>query len=175
MKRIFIVLLFMFTCGVMLANSTSESSKNEIRALRQKAKSHAAEDAERYTPSELEDIETLYREWSTKKGSAQRTVAKNLLRKYPNSNRTGCGVIYWANICNGREKRDLLRKAIKDYDDCFYFDGVQVGAFARYLLGKELLKNGKKADAEKYFEEIRISYPEAINHKKERLVDLIKK
>jgi hypothetical protein len=45
-----------------------------------------------------------------------------------------------------------------------YGDGVQVGAYARFLLGLELKENGENVKANALFEEIRKDYPYAVDH-----------
>jgi hypothetical protein len=70
-------------------------------------------------------------------------------------------------------KLSSLKTLRKKTHSSFYYNGVQVGALARYQLGMALLRGGKKAEAEKYFEEIRSSYPEAIDHSGMLLVKLM--
>jgi hypothetical protein len=49
----------------------------------------------------------------------------------------------------------VVEKAIADHGDCWYGDGVQVGAYARFHLAMHYLREGKRAKAEDLIAEIR--------------------
>jgi hypothetical protein len=61
--------------------------------------------------------------------------------------------------------------AIRDFGDCYYGSGVQVGAYARLYLGFYYKDLGKGDEAKALFDEIRKNYPDAVNHKGNRLLD----
>ena len=71
-----------------------------------------------------------------------------------------------------RRRTDLayFKQAIADHSDCFYGDGVQVGAFARFLLGQVYLSTGHADLAKMLFDEIRKDYPDSIDHRGNSLV-----
>jgi len=131
-----------------------------------------AEDRKTYSPEELREIENLYQVanklWKTPEA---KTSLKVLIEKYPKSNRTGCAVQYMGQMSGGEEKEEYLKLAIKDFGDCYYGNGVQVGAYARFYLGYYYLEKGMKKEAQVLFDEIRKDYPDAISHKGKRLVD----
>ncbi|MFZ2656521.1 MAG: tetratricopeptide repeat protein, partial [Victivallales bacterium] len=82
---------------------------------------------------------------------------------------------YLGQMTSGEEKEKYLKQAIKDFSDCYYGSGVQVGAYARLYLADYYQKNGKKDEASALYEEIRKDYPDAVNHKGRLLKDIIPK
>ena len=95
---------------------------------------------------------------------------KTLVEKYNKANRVGCAVLYLGQMSRGDEQTAYLKQAIADHGDCFYGDGVQVGAFARFLLGQAYLKSGNGEEAKTLFDEIRNDYPDSIDHNGDSLV-----
>jgi hypothetical protein len=67
-------------------------------------------------------------------------------------------------MAEGADRERYLEQAIRDYGDCFYGDGVQVGALARYYLAKDLVKKDQKDKADALWEELRSKFPGAIDH-----------
>jgi hypothetical protein len=148
--------------NVLLAKSPSEGP---AAAQQAKARERMRRDAETFTPQQLREIESLYqvanKNWQTE------TARKSLLalvEKYGKANRTGCAVLYLGQMSNGDEQITFLKRAIADHSDCFYGDGVQVGAFARLLLAQVYLKSGDRDKAQTLLDEIRKDYPDAIDH-----------
>lgn len=64
----------------------------------------------------------------------------------------------------------LLKEAIEQHGDSFYLDGVQVGAFARFLLAQQYQSTGRAADASQLLDELKQQYPDSIDHSGQRLV-----
>ena len=73
-------------------------------------------------------------------------------------------MLYLAQISSGESQIELLKQVIRDYSDCWYFNGVQVGAYARFILGSLLEKDGRHAEAVACFDELIRLYPDAIGH-----------
>ena len=134
------------------------------------------EERKTYSQEQLREIETLYqtanKEWNSPVAKA---ALKDLIAKYPKANRTGCAVLYMGQMSDGEEKAAYLDRAIKEFGDCFYGNGVQVGAYARFYLAHHYQKAGKEKEAKALFDEIRESYPEAIDHKGRKLAALLPK
>jgi len=82
-------------------------------------------------------------------------------------------LLYLGQMSNGQEREDYLKEAIEDFSDCFYGNGVQVGAYARYYLAHHYRKSGETSKAEKLFTELKEEYPDAIDHKGQLLSALI--
>lgn len=177
MKKCFTVFLLAFVC--IVGSVSAEEEKKEgaqeqrlsIGELRKEARARMAKDAMFYSREERIEIEKLYQSWNTKKGKERQAVAITMLRRFPKSNRTGCAMLYLAQD-NARQRRiDLLKQVIRDHGDCWYFNGVQVGAMARYHLICILMETGKQEEAEKYREELKTSFPNAIDHAGKPLIE----
>jgi len=156
--------------------SQSQVQPQERRKiLREKFNKRWQKDSEKYSSEQIRDLENLYqvanKNWRSEE--AKKSL-EELLKKYPDTNRTGCAVLYMAQWAEGEEREKLLKEAMEKFDDCFYGDGVQVGAYARYLLGCYYFDKGEKEKAKTLFNEIFSKYPDAVDHSGELLADKIK-
>lgn len=147
------------------------------RAYRERFERRREQDGKKYTPEQMAQIEDLYlkavssRDW----GSPAHAVAlQQLTETFPDANRTGCALLDWGESANGPEAEAYLNVCIMRHGDCYYGDGVQVGAFARFCLAKNYLATHKREPAGALFKEIEKNYPDAINHRGQFLTDLIK-
>ena len=68
-----------------------------------------------------------------------------------------------------------MKKAIEGFSDCFYGNGVQVGAYARLYLAHHYKNKGDKEKADELFAEVKEKYPDAIDHRGNFLADSIGK
>jgi TolA-binding protein len=156
-------------------NAESETKDNSVD-LRERVKKRFEQDRTTYNKEERREIESLYqvanKEWNSPEA---KVCLKALIEKYPKANRTGCALLYMGQMHSGEERENYLKRAISDFSDCFYGDGVQVGAYARYYLAYYYQENGKKDEASDIYEEIRKNYPDAVNHKGRLLKDIIPK
>ena len=150
------------------------NAEQRVNEQRMKAKERMRKDRAIYTTEQRREIETLYqvanKQWRSVEG---KDSLKALIEKYDKANRTGCALLYLGQMSKGKEREEYLQKAIKGFSDCFYGNGVQVGAYARYYLGYYYKENGQKNKAEEMFREITSKYPNAINHKGRFLTDLM--
>ncbi len=71
------------------------------------------------------------------------------------------------------ERAQYLQDCIDKYNDCFYGDGVQVGAYARFLLAKDYKSQGDTSKAKALFNEIKANYAGATDHNANLLVDIL--
>jgi TolA-binding protein len=156
-------------------NTTVKSDKDNLIALQIKARKRMQEDWKYYSQAQLREIESLYQSKGYRYGSPEKT--KNLKRvasEFSKSNRAGCAVLYLGQYSKDpKEQIDYLKKAISRHADCFYGDGVQVGAYARFWLAQIYLKRGDNSEASKLFAEIRRKYPDAVDHRGRSLTALI--
>ncbi len=142
-----------------------------------KARERMRRDAETFSPQELREIETLYQVANKKWRSEEaRESLKTLVEKYKKANRTGCAILYLGQMSRGDDRIAYFKQAIADHGDCFYGDGVQVGALARVFLGQAYLDNAKadqeNADKAKVlFDEIRKDYADAVDHRGNLLIE----
>ena len=135
------------------------------KALREQFEARMAADRKKYSDEQLREAETLYqimnKNWRSEEG---KVALKTMIEKYPDINRTGCARLYLGQVSQGEDKVQHLQEAIDKHSDCMYGDGVQVGAYARYLLGLHYKTAGEPAKAAALFEEIRKQYPYAVDH-----------
>ncbi len=143
-----------------------------VNAQRMKARARMRKDASVYSRDELREVESLYQ---ARGGNSEerKDSLKQLVESFPKANRTGCALLYLGQMSKGKEREDYLQKAIDGFNDCYYGDGVQVGAYARYYLAYYYKENGLEKKAEELFREIRSKYPDAINHKGQPLAGLM--
>jgi TolA-binding protein len=134
-------------------------------AKRAAARDRMRRDAAVYTPEQLQDIESLYQvanqKWQTE---VARKSLRTLVEKYPKANRTGCALLYLGQMTHDDEQIAYLKQVIADYGDCFYGDGVQTGAYARFVLAHVYLSGANPDKAKTLLEEIRSNYTDAIDH-----------
>ena len=155
-----------------------EKAKTEqiVAEQRTKARKRMRKDSDIYSGNELKEIESLYqianKQWRTEEG---KDSLKVLIEKYDNANRTGCALLYLGQMSQGEEREKYLSQAIEDFSDCYYGDGVQVGAYARYHLAYHYRKARDETKAAELFEELEELYPNAINHKGQLLSAVIEK
>jgi hypothetical protein len=147
----------------LLAEARTKRIVEEKQAL---ARRRMRADSRVYSNDELREIENLYqvanREWNS---AEARESLETLITKYGEANRTGCAVLYLGQMSEGKEQEDYLSRAIADFSDCFYGDGVQVGAYARYYLANYYKTIKADEKAEQLLGEIEASYPDAVDHR----------
>jgi hypothetical protein len=144
------------------------------KALRERYAKRTAQDQERYTAEQLQEAEKLYQVANQKWGSPEASGnLQTMIQKYPDINRTGCAMLYLAQTSEGDERAKYLQDCIEKYNDCFYGDGVQVGAYARFLLAQEYRSKGEDKKAAALYNEIKAQYADAIDHGGKRLVDSV--
>ncbi|MDF7806474.1 tetratricopeptide repeat protein [Pontiellaceae bacterium B12219] len=143
-----------------------ERVKEIVKQQKALARERMMLDAEFLSRSDLRNIEKLYQtanaDWKSEEAKKSLEL---LIANYPKANRTGCAVLYLGQMTKGAEQLKYLNSAIENYGDCYYGNGVNVGAYARLYLAMRYNKEGKTEAAEKLFEQIRTSYPDAVDHK----------
>jgi hypothetical protein len=152
-----------------------QASDNRRKALREKFDKKMAEDRSNYTQEQLSEAESLYQVANQKWGSAEAAESlQTMIKKYPDINRTGCATLYVAQKTEGVERARYLQDCIEKFNDCFYGDGVQVGAYARFLLAGDYMSKGEQDKAAALYTELKASYPDALDHSGNLLADGIK-
>jgi hypothetical protein len=152
-----------------------QAADNRRKAFRAKFDKKMAQDREKYTAEQLRDAENLYQVANQKWGSPEASESlQAMIKKYPDINRTGCATLYVAQRSQGDERTRYLQDCVEKYNDCFYGDGVQVGVYARFLLAEDYRNKGEEKKAEALYNEIKVKYPEAVDHSGKLLVDSIK-
>ena len=147
-------------------------TENRRKAFRGRFEARMKHDQEKYSPEQLLDAENMYRVATQKWGSPEATKSlQTMIRKYPDLNRTGCAALSVAQRYQGQERAKYLQDCVEKYDDCLYSDGVQVGAYARFLLVEDYGSKGEEKKAEALHTEIEAKYADAIDHDGKPLVD----
>jgi len=156
------------------ADAATSATDARSPELKERMRQRAEADRKTYSAEDLRELERLYQSANRDlRAPEAKETLKALISKYPKANRTGCAVQYLGQICEGKEKEQYLKLAIKDYSDCFYGSGVQVGAYARLYLADYYKRVGKAKDAKSLYAEIRKLYPDAVNHKGKLLKEFI--
>lgn len=130
-----------------------------------------ARDKKIYSFEQLSEASSLYQVANRENSKKAIRNLKKVIEKYPLSNRAGCAALYLGQRLKDQESVHYLNLAIENYDDCYYGDGVRVGAYARYILGRHYESTGAKDEASKLYQEIRAKYSGAIDHKGGLLID----
>jgi len=133
-------------------------------------------DKGKYSPEVLEEVEQLYqianKQWRSQ--AAQEALEK-LITEYPDLNRTGCATLYLGQMSKGEQRVDYLTRAMTDFPDCYYGNGVNVGAYATYYLATHHWSEGNYDDANQLIETIKTQHADAIDHRGRPLVELLNK
>lgn len=149
-------------------------ARSRTANLRKRFEERVVNDRKTYPQNELREIESLYQDKSKPWGSIERCEnLKVLVKKYPKANRAGCAILYLGQMAEGQEREKYFRQAIDEYGDCWYGDGVQVGAYARLYLARYYKVIGNTVEEDKLYDEIRQKYPDAVSHRGDLLTDII--
>ena len=152
-----------------------QAADNRRKALRERFEKKLAQDRDKYTQEQLRDAENLYQVANQNWGTPEATESlQTMIKKYPDINRTGCATLYVAQKAQGDERARYLQDCIEKFNDCFYGDGVQVGAYARFLLAGDYMSKGEQEKAAALYNEIKAKYSDSVDHSGNLLVDSIK-
>ena len=120
-------------------NASQLASAERKAALHDGYMKRLAQDLEKYSQQQLGEAERLYLVGNWKWGTSEAIASlKTVVQKYPGINFTGEAELNLAQMSQGDERDQYLQDCIDNYNDCFYDDGVLVGAYARFLLAQGL-------------------------------------
>ena len=158
---------------IQSANAASFAEQAEHRhELRRRFEMRNAKDKETYGEEIFREIERIYQAYASS-NEVETVELGILLEKYPAANRTGCAVMYAGQRAR-LEGEKWFRFAIEKSSDCYYGDGVCVGAYARYYLAGLCKRSGKAEEAKKLIAEIKSQYPDAITHRGRLFSEILK-
>lgn len=150
------------------SNAKRQFTPEEQAALKKYqalARARMKEDRKLYSDEELKEIETLYQvannNWNSEEAKES---LKKLVAKYSKANRTGCAILYLGQMSGGDEGLLLLQRAIDEFADCYYGDGVNVGVYAKYHMLFRRAKAGEPDKARALAEELKTQHPDALAH-----------
>jgi len=130
------------------------------------------QDWKQYTKTQIQEAERLMGVADKKYGTPEgKAAVQEMVQKFPGLNRTGCAMLYLATMSKGEERTRYFQECIDKYNDCFYGDGVQVGAYARFLLAQDYQQRGQTEKAKALVDELKANYPDAIDHEGNLLLD----
>lgn len=145
------------------------------RAYRERFNQRCDLDKKKYTVDQLMEEENMYAAAEKKLESPDAVASVNqMLQKFPDANRTGCILLELAQSTTGPESEKYFKDCIEKFNDCYYGDGVQVGALARFCLANYYRETGEKEKAQALYKEIKSTYSDSIHHNGQLLIDLIK-
>ncbi len=159
-----------------LAMPLIKQAQDQLRRDKAKAAARARmrQDRGKYSPEVLGEVEALYqtanKDW---RSPAAVAALEKLVNEYPDLNRTGCATMYLGQMTQGDERVDYLTRAMTDFADCYYGDGVNVGAYATYYLACHQWAEGSYDDAQKLIDKINTDHPDAIDHRGRALTELL--
>lgn len=181
MKWLHLLALFAFAVAPLSAKDEpgdmgKDYERKRERAIednRKKAREAWQNDEKEFKADELAAMEQLYQKANSNPRTPEsQEMLKELIKKYPKSNRAGCAACYLGQFSrDAGDAEKYLELAIKEYSDCYYLNGASVGGWARMLLASR--ENGAKA--RKLHEEIRKDYPDATDHSGDLLVSFLDK
>jgi hypothetical protein len=156
------------------------ASPEKLERIREKnareAREKMAADSKTYQGDKYAELETLYQKGNANPRTPDNQVfLKEVLEKFPKSNRAGCAALYLGRYTKGREQEEYLKLAIEKYSDCYYGDGTNVGGYARFVLGMMEHQAGKQTAAKKLFEALRKDYAKTTDHGGRLVVDSLPK
>jgi hypothetical protein len=160
---------------LMAPVKSQQAAQARQAALREQFNRKMTQDQQKYSREQLADAEKLYQVANQKFGTLEASNSlQMMIQKYPDIDRTGCAVLYVAQMSQGEDRARYLQDCIDKYNDCFYGDGVQVGVYARFLLAQDYRSKGERAKADALFNEIKSKYPNAVDHSGNLLIDNLK-
>ncbi len=158
--------------GFIKYEQSKQESLLDAAKLRERFNNKMAADKAKYTSAQLGEAENLYQIANQKWGTPEAAESlQQMIKKYPDINRTGCAVLYIAQSSTGAERAKYLQDCLSKYNDCFYGDGVQVGAYARYLLVLDYKTSGDDKKAAELASELKTKYPDAVDHSGNLLIN----
>jgi outer membrane murein-binding lipoprotein Lpp len=159
----------------LLPAKTQLEQQERQRAYREKFDRRRDLDLRKYTEEQLTEAENMYAAAESKWNSPEYSESvKQMVQKFPDANRAGCLLLEFAQNTTGPDSEKCFKDCIEKYNDCYYGDGVQVGAFARFWLADYYSKTNENEKAAALYKEIKDNYSDAIDHNGQLLITLIK-
>ena len=154
---------------------TQAEQQARQRAYRERFDRRRELDLKKYTREQLTEAENMYAAAESKWNSPEYSESvKQMVQKFPDANRAGCLLLEFAQNTTGPDSEKCFKDCIEKYNDCYYGDGVQVGAFARFWLADYYSKTNENERAAALYKEIKDNYSDAIDHNGQLLITLIK-
>jgi hypothetical protein len=99
-----------------------------LETLRAKAQERMALDRNLLSSDEFRELESLYQLASRDLRSPDaKAKLKEVVRRFPQSNRAGCAALYLAQMSEGTEREEYLKSAIANYGNSWYGTAFRSG------------------------------------------------
>ncbi len=162
--------------ALLFGASSQTGSTPTLDMLRARAQERMRQDLAIYSAQDFRDLEALYQSANKDLRSPDaREILQRVVKLYPKSNRAGSAVLYLAQLTSGDEREKYLKTAIETYNDTWYGDGVQVGAFARAQLAMFYSVDGRTAEAKSLAREVAERFPGAVDHRGVPLAEILRR
>lgn len=103
---------------------------------------------------------------------------REVVNKYPKTNRAGCALMYLGQIYIGQNDYqkaiETFKEAVRKHPSSRYGDGVIVGAYARLYLGRCYIHEEKWDEAKKVLNQLLEKYLESIDHRGRKLAPYVR-
>lgn len=103
---------------------------------------------------------------------------REVVNKYPKTNRAGCALMYLGQIHMGQNNYqkaiETFKEAVGKHPSSRYGDGVIVGAYASLYLGRCYIHEEKRDEAKRILNQLLEKYPESIDHKGRKLAPYVR-
>lgn len=165
-----------------LSSQALDARAERMAALRVRAKARFEAEGQAFSVADLADIEARYRSafrsdvfdgLSFLRHPEAGPILKELIRRYPQSNRAGCALVVLAQQSTGAQREGFLRQAIEHDRDAWFENGVQVPAVARAMLAIHLAGLERFDEAEKVAAALVERFPGAIDQSGATLDDTL--
>ena len=152
---------------------TDGQHEKNIKSEKRKAKRRMYADMKKYSKKQYDEIQSLYQAMYKLKDPEKTAKLKELIFRYPKANRTGCAKLYLAYYTKGNAQATAYLKVIRKFSDCYYGDGTNVGACAKYFLARYYLSHKKMNKVKSIYEDLRANHSAAIHHNKKNIASLV--
>lgn len=111
--------------------------------------------------------------WREGKTDEAIMILREVVDKYPKTNRAGCALMYLGQIYMGQNNYqkaiEIFREAVEKHPSSRYGDGVIVGAYARLYLGRCYIHEEEWGKAKRILNQLLEKYSESIDHRGRKL------
>ena len=172
-------ILLMTMVGVLCVSITPVNAQSQldrekaIEANRAEVSKRFEADKKRYK-GDFRIIEDEYQRVNQLRKSPEFKVeVEGFLKRYRKSNRAGCLFLYLARRIELPDREEYLKRAIKDFGDCFYGDGTQVAPYGMLNLAYLYDYMGETQKYNSMLDDILKKYPNATDHSQQLIRDHI--
>jgi TolA-binding protein len=151
-----------------------QAAAQRQQELQRRARERRDAEKASFSEAEVAEIEALSKaatqDWGKPEGEAALAA---LAEKFPKADRTGATYLQVGQMRRDEFGEQCLRLAAERHGDAINAAGVQVGPFARLLLGMRLWNSDRQDEARRLFTEIRDRFPDAVGPRGNLLSEML--